>query len=365
MFNNKLESLSRSSSTCSLLSSTIKQQQQQNQQHEQEQQENQQQETFRLVNKSSSSSPGLMNDFFMGTSMVPPLSSSVSASNNSSIELPFSFNVGPIGCSSNISPCLLSKTSEVSSFSFGSAPALSTNGMLNLNNSKKPTKYDLSMQANSSGDFMNMNGGENSIDWSLLSDTSRYMSSSVHQAAKDETLQWLLKMNKEFYWNIKKLTEMTMMANYSKMNVSTESSFTNSALPTNCLSSSNCNINVNNNANFGMNNNMNKMSRKLGGNHSLQMPISNGQRQTVSPNMQPHPAVVNKYFSMNQQQPQQQQPNNLMYHPIQQQQQQKLNNNLSYQQSNYNQQFNSNNTNSRIFGRIITNNRGYTQRVQC
>lgn len=113
--------------------------------------------------------------------------------------------------------------------------------------------------------------------------------------------------------------------------------------------------------NNNMNNNNNKLPRKIVGN-SLSTPIAVGNQQQASPSMQPHSAGVSKFYSMNQ--PSMQQQNNTMMN-FNANQQQKMNN-LTYQNYN-NQQFNlnNNNNNNRTFGRIITNNRGYPQRVQC
>lgn len=225
------------------------------------------------------------------------------------------------------SPSLTKASNDLNSFSFGS----NTNGF----NLKKCTKNDSNKNSN---DF-----GLESIDWAILNDTNSRFS-------RDDN-QWITKLNKEFCWNINKLTEMVLLNSskqYSNDNINNSAS---SYMP------SNCNINVNN---FGMNNMSNKIPRKIVGNNS-------GAQQT-SPNLQPHPSVVNKFYTINQpahQQQQQQQQQNLMnleFKGHQINNQQKLNNNLVYQQ-NYNQQFNL--QNNRSFGRIITNNRGYPQRVQC
>ena len=242
------------------------------------------------------------------------------------------------------SPSLTKASPDLNSFSFG-------NNMNKFNKNETANNKQIKTE-----DFLGL-GLEN-----LTEQNQRYL------LARDDG-QWMTKLNKEFFWNINKLTEMVLLSTKFNETANSNSSTINGALANNFNLPSSCNINVNNtnsnlnSSNYGMNNNNmnNKLPRKIVGN-SLSTPLVSINQQQTSPNMQQHPSVVNKYYSMNQ--PIQQQQQNMMTFNNNNQQQQPKMNNLVYQQNYNNQQFNLN-SNNRTFGRIITNNRGYPQRVQC
>ena len=194
----------------------------------------------------------------------------------------------------------------------------------------------LSMQFDLNSGYLN----SNMIDWSILNNPERCLQN------KDD-LQWVGKLNKELWWNVNKLVEMVLMKNSIRIENQMQPVIVQNQIPLN---------NVNNN----INNNNFRPQRKVIGNNQVLMPVNN-------PAISPNNHMSNKYYPSQIQTPNPQFNQSIPQQlPQQQQQQQQLQKPPQFPQNNYinQQQQQQQYQNSRMFGRVITNNRGFAQRIQ-
>ena len=194
----------------------------------------------------------------------------------------------------------------------------------------------LSMQFDLNSGYLN----SNMIDWSILNNPERCLQN------KDD-LQWVGKLNKELWWNVNKLVEMVLMKNSIRIENQMQPVIVQNQIPLN-----NVNNNINN-SNF-------RPQRKVIGNNQVLMPVNN-------PAISPNNHMLNKYYPSQIQTPNPQFNQSIPQQlPQQQQQQQQLQKPPQFPQNNYinQQQQQQQYQNSRMFGRVITNNRGFAQRIQ-
>ena len=266
LFNCDSSLLSRSSSTCSLLTTNI--------QREQFKKES--------TNKSSGCSSA---------------SSSPSASSSSS--------PGPTAAESNLAfsfhnPAALSIQNFVDIFQLSQSNDLSSKSNLTKNTfsniQEQSHNYfdDNLKQQQQQQAFKSAQPAANKIDWNILNNSEVYLNQNR------EDFKWISKLNKEFWWNMNKLVEINQKLNEAIK--SSHSSFNNSKL--------------------------NLMPKQ-------HVPVA--ARKTAHP-LQPQQALGPYMHNLN-----------------------AMTNMNGF---NYNYNGSQQQLNSRVFGRVITNNRGFSQRIQ-